>query len=198
MADPLDVVARDTVGQFFGRDVKAAIATEREVRDAIEAIYHGSHAQEQRIRNLVGDVAYSAEPDMQAGGEQVDAPDLEGELATDKAPRQIDVRVSAIATIYGEKIVLRILDKDAVNHNLDSLGFEPHLLGDFKNAISQPHGVIVVTGPTGSGKSTTLYSALTYLRDPRKNITTIEDLLSHMVDTEGASDLILTKGRPLC
>jgi type IV pilus assembly protein PilB len=93
-----------------------------------------------------------------------------------KAPgRDIDVRVSTIPTIYGEKLVMRILDTAAVNHDLDQLGFEPKLLEDFKAILSQPYGIIVVTGPTGSGKSTTLYSALNYLKDPRKNITTVED-----------------------
>jgi type IV pilus assembly protein PilB len=93
-----------------------------------------------------------------------------------KAPgRDIDVRVSVIPTIYGEKVVMRILDSAAVNHNLDQLGFDPELLEEFKIMLTQPHGIIVVTGPTGSGKSTTLYSALNYLKDPRKNITTVED-----------------------
>jgi type IV pilus assembly protein PilB len=80
-----------------------------------------------------------------------------------------------IPTIYGEKVVMRILDAKALNHELDELGFEPELLKEFKTILSQPHGIIVVTGPTGSGKSTTLYSALNYLRDPTKNITTVED-----------------------
>ena len=93
-----------------------------------------------------------------------------------KAPgRDIDVRVSALPTIYGEKVVMRILDKTAVNHNIDVLGFEPELLQIYKRALSQPHGIIIITGPTGSGKSTTLYASLNYLRDPRKNISTVED-----------------------
>ena len=93
-----------------------------------------------------------------------------------KAPgRDIDVRVSSIPTIYGEKIVMRILDSKAVDHDLDHLGFETDMLKQFKKVLSQPHGIIIVTGPTGSGKSTTLYSALNYLKDPTINITTVED-----------------------
>ncbi len=93
-----------------------------------------------------------------------------------KAPgRDIDVRVSVIPTIYGEKVVMRILDSAAINHNLDQLGFEPSFLQELKDNLRQPHGIIIVTGPTGSGKSTTLYSALNYIKDPRKNITTVED-----------------------
>lgn len=87
----------------------------------------------------------------------------------------IDVRVSVLPTIYGEKVVMRILDKSAVNHSLDSLGMETEMLRQFRATLKQPHGIIIVTGPTGSGKSTTLYSALNALRDPHKNITTVED-----------------------
>lgn len=89
--------------------------------------------------------------------------------------RDIDVRVSSIPTIYGEKIVMRILDSKAVDHDLGRLGFGPAMLKQFKDVLYQPHGIVIVTGPTGSGKSTTLYSALNYLKDPTKNITTVED-----------------------
>jgi type IV pilus assembly protein PilB len=92
-----------------------------------------------------------------------------------KERSDIDVRVSSLPTIYGEKIVMRILDKTAVNHSLDALGLEPDMLVKFRRILQLPHGIIVVTGPTGSGKSTTLYSALSELKDPRRNITTVED-----------------------
>jgi len=99
----------------------------------------------------------------------------DGRFKMKASGRDIDVRVATLPTIYGEKVVMRILDASAVNHDLDQLGFEPQLLEEFKKTLSQPHGIVVVTGPTGSGKSTTLYSALNYLRDPAKNITTVED-----------------------
>jgi type IV pilus assembly protein PilB len=93
-----------------------------------------------------------------------------------KAPgRDIDVRVSSIPAIYGEKIVMRILDSKAVDHDISRLGFDSEMLSKFKGVLSLPHGIVIVTGPTGSGKSTTLYSALNYLKDPTKNITTVED-----------------------
>ncbi len=92
-----------------------------------------------------------------------------------RGKEDIDVRVSALPTIYGEKIVMRILDKGAVNHDLNTLGMEPKLLTEFKATLNQPHGIVIVTGPTGSGKSTTLYSALNELRDPHQNISTVED-----------------------
>jgi type IV pilus assembly protein PilB len=99
----------------------------------------------------------------------------DGRFKIKASGRDIDVRVSVIPTIYGEKVVMRILDAAAVNHNLDQLGFEGVALEEFKSMLARPHGIIIVTGPTGSGKSTTLYSALNYLRDPAKNITTVED-----------------------
>jgi len=96
--------------------------------------------------------------------------------------RDIDVRVSSIPVIYGEKIVMRILDSTAASHDIGKLGFEPKLLEEFKTILSQPHGIIIITGPTGSGKSTTLYSALHYLRNPTENITTVEDPVEYRLE----------------
>ena len=76
---------------------------------------------------------------------------------------------------------MRILDASSASHDLDQLGFEPGLLDEFKTLLTLPHGIIVVTGPTGSGKSTTLYSALNYLKDPTKNITTVEDPVEYLL-----------------
>lgn len=264
MADPLDIVATDTITMKTGREIQPVLSSLREIRLTIEKVYHGSDIDEQRLRDLV-EHAVSTENEEE-GAEQdtlmenalnaLEA-DISVEEAATRAPvirfvdlllrqavksrasdihvepqefsmtirmridgvlqdmvppprkmqaaiatrikilskmdiaerrlpqdgrfkikapgRDIDVRVSVIPTIYGEKVVMRILDSLAVNHNLDQLGFDPELLEEFKVMLSQPHGIIVVTGPTGSGKSTTLYSALNYLKDPRKNITTVED-----------------------
>ncbi len=89
--------------------------------------------------------------------------------------RQIDIRISTLPTIYGEKVVMRILDKGSVSLNINDIGFEPHLMTKFKEVLTQAHGMILVTGPTGSGKTTTLYSALNYVNSPEKNIITVED-----------------------
>ncbi|MCM8819367.1 MAG: GspE/PulE family protein [Candidatus Omnitrophica bacterium] len=89
--------------------------------------------------------------------------------------RDIEVRVSTLPTIFGEKIVMRLLDKENVKLNMENLGFSPYALEIFKKAISKPFGMILLTGPTGSGKTTTLYSILNYLNDITKNIITIED-----------------------
>jgi type IV pilus assembly protein PilB len=89
--------------------------------------------------------------------------------------REMDFRVSCLPTIWGEKIVLRLLDKSNLQLDMTKLGFDPKALEDFKWAISQPYGMVLVTGPTGSGKTTTLYSALSELNQPDTNISTAED-----------------------
>jgi len=253
MADPLNVVAIDTVALKMKRQIKPAISSPREIRRAIELIYHGSDVEEQQLRSLV-------EGQVDEDGilsEEAEEPDISGEADANKAPvirfvdlllsqavksrasdihiepqektmmvrmridgmlrdmvppakkmqaaviarikivarmdiaerrlpqdgrfkvktsgRDIDVRVSVIPTIYGEKVVMRILDASAVKHDLGQLGLEPKHLEELKDMLARPHGIIIVTGPTGSGKSTTLYSALNYVKDPTKNITTVED-----------------------
>ncbi|MGA2094183.1 MAG: GspE/PulE family protein, partial [Sedimentisphaerales bacterium] len=99
----------------------------------------------------------------------------DGRLKIKASNREIDVRVSTLPTIYGEKIVLRILDASAATHSLDKLGIEPDLMAVLQKALDQPHGIMIVTGPTGSGKSTTLYACLNHVKDPTLNITTVED-----------------------
>ena len=89
--------------------------------------------------------------------------------------RDIDLRVSTFPTIYGENIVIRILDKGTVLLDLDTLGFSKNTKKDFESLIKHPHGIILVTGPTGSGKTTTLYSALSTIDSKEKNIITVED-----------------------
>jgi type IV pilus assembly protein PilB len=89
--------------------------------------------------------------------------------------KEMDFRVSSLPTIYGEKIVLRLLDKDSLQLDMTKLGFEESPLKQFKEAIHKPFGMVIVTGPTGSGKTTTLYSALTELNSISENISTAED-----------------------
>ncbi|KYF65611.1 type IV-A pilus assembly ATPase PilB [Sorangium cellulosum] len=89
--------------------------------------------------------------------------------------REMDFRVSVLPTIWGEKIVLRLLDKSNLQLDMVKLGFDPKPLADFKWAIGQPWGMVLVTGPTGSGKTTTLYSALSELNQTGSNISTAED-----------------------
>lgn len=257
MADPLNVIAIDTITLKMERQIKPVISSPREIRQTIELVYHGSDVEEQRLRDLVELEDGEDETRIEPLAENSEEDDATTEAAATKAPvirfvdlllrqavksrasdvhiepqeksmiirmrvdgvlremvppsrkmqaavvtrikilsqmdiaerrlpqdgrlkiktcgRNVDVRVSAIPTIYGEKVVMRILDASAVNHDLDQLGFESRLLEELKTTLSLPYGIIVVTGPTGSGKSTTLYSALNYLKDPAKNITTVED-----------------------
>jgi type IV pilus assembly protein PilB len=257
MADPLNVIAIDTITLKLKSQIKVVISSPKQIQRAIEVVYHGSDIEEQRLRDLVEFEVDSDEAFDENIVDDSDDNEVENEAAATKAPvirfvdlllsqavksrasdihiepqeksmsirmridgvlrdmvpparkmqsavitrikilakmdiaerrlpqdgrfkmkaagRAIDIRVSALPTIYGEKVVMRILDASAANHNLEEIGFEPNVLKEFKAIVEQPHGIIIVTGPTGSGKSTTLYSALNYLRDPRINITTVED-----------------------
>ncbi len=89
--------------------------------------------------------------------------------------KDYDLRVSIMPTVHGEKIVLRLLDKSNLSASVDKLGLDPDTFSQFKAAVDAPHGLILVTGPTGSGKTTTLYSALNELNNPMYNIVTVED-----------------------
>ncbi len=260
MADPLNVIAIDTITMKIKRPIKVVIGSAQEIRKSIEVVYHGSDVEEQRLRELVqGEVSREEDDDERVESILEESADAESdnEAMAGKAPviryvdmllsqavksrasdvhiepqeksmmvrmridgilrdmvpparnmqgailtrikilskldiaerrlpqdgrlkirapnREIDVRVSTLPTIYGEKIVMRILDASSASHNIDKLGIESHLFGVLKNALSQPHGIMIVTGPTGSGKSTTLYACLNYLKDPSLNITTVED-----------------------
>jgi type IV pilus assembly protein PilB len=257
MADPLDVVALDTIKLKLKREIKPVISSREQIRRATEVIYHGSDVEEQRLREFADTETDILAVVKETNGDSATEADISSEVEATKAPviqfvdlllsqavksrasdihiepmeksmsirmrvdgllrdmvppprrmqnavvtrvkilskmdiaerrlpqdgrfkikatgRDIDVRVSVLPTIYGEKVVMRLLDKAAVNHNIDTIGFDEKSLKEYKAILEQPHGIIIVTGPTGSGKSTTLYSSLNYLRDPKKNITTVED-----------------------
>lgn len=96
--------------------------------------------------------------------------------------RELDIRVSIIPTLYGESAVLRILDRADVLLKLDNLGFDKSTLAQYLNLIKYPHGIILVTGPTGSGKTTTLYATLNYLNSTEKKIITIEDPVEYQLE----------------
>ncbi|MFG0307311.1 MAG: GspE/PulE family protein [Phycisphaerales bacterium JB040] len=106
----------------------------------------------------------------------------EGRVRIKAEGRDIDLRVSSIPTLLGEKLVLRILDKKNLRIRLDELGFRIDALEIFQRILRQPHGLVLVTGPTGSGKTTTLYSALDLLRSPEQNLVTVEDPVEYQLD----------------
>ncbi len=95
--------------------------------------------------------------------------------------KDIDLRVSTVPTMHGESVVMRILDKGAVALNFARLGFEPNVLNAFQRAIAEPNGIVLVTGPTGSGKTTTLYTALDQLNKPEVKILTVEDPVEYQM-----------------
>jgi type IV pilus assembly protein PilB len=106
----------------------------------------------------------------------------DGRIQVNADNKMVDVRFSSMPTVHGEKIVLRILDKSKALLDINKLGFDPETLDGFKAALRQPHGLIIVCGPTGSGKTTTLYSALSLLNTPEKNIVTIEDPVEYQLE----------------
>jgi type IV pilus assembly protein PilB len=93
--------------------------------------------------------------------------------------KEVDLRVSVLPTSHGEKVVIRILDKTALTGSIDQMGLDEETLVKFRKAIDAPHGMILVTGPTGSGKTTTLYSVLQELNNPQYNIVTVEDPIEY-------------------
>ena len=106
----------------------------------------------------------------------------DGRIKIKLSEKEIDLRVSVLPTIFGEKVVMRILDSSGLKLRLEELGFEPENLAIFSKCIKAPHGINLITGPTGSGKSTTLYSALSTLNSPDVNISTIEDPVEYHLD----------------
>lgn len=109
--------------------------------------------------------------------------------------RKIDFRVSSLPIVYGEKVVIRILDSSSLKLSLDELGFEQKALDDFRKAVVAPYGMMLVTGPTGSGKSTTLYSAIREVLNDEDNISTVEDPVEY--ELEGVNQVPINVQRGL-
>jgi general secretion pathway protein E len=99
----------------------------------------------------------------------------DGRIKTDKGDKEVEIRVSTVPVAFGEKVVMRIMDPDILFQDLDKLGFESLDLDRYQKLIEMPHGILLVCGPTGSGKSTTLYSTLNRIHKPTINITTVEE-----------------------
>jgi len=96
--------------------------------------------------------------------------------------KELDLRVSTIPTSHGESVVMRILDRESIILDFDSLGFDDDIRGEFVHQLEMPHGIILVTGPTGSGKTTTLYTALSALNSPERKIITVEDPVEYQLE----------------
>jgi general secretion pathway protein E len=113
----------------------------------------------------------------------------DGRIGLALGGKQLDVRVSTLPARGGERVVLRILDKENAGIGLDALGMKPAELALLRNAIAEPNGIVLVTGPTGSGKTTTLYAALQMLNDGARNILTVEDPVEYAVDGVGQTQV---------
>ncbi|BAU48199.1 general secretion pathway protein E [Sulfurifustis variabilis] len=113
----------------------------------------------------------------------------DGRITLRLAGRPVDVRVSTLPIAHGERVVMRLLDKQAGKLTLPAIGMSPEMLATLKHLIAQPHGILLVTGPTGSGKTTTLYAALSQLDTQRHNIMTVEDPIEFDLDGIGQTQV---------
>ncbi|MVF22865.1 type II secretion system protein GspE [Methylocaldum sp. BRCS4] len=106
----------------------------------------------------------------------------DGRIKLQVQGKELDLRVSTVPTMYGESVVIRLLHKESIVFDFSSLGFEGAMLERFLNVLALPHGIILITGPTGSGKSTTLYTALHKLNTPERKIITVEDPVEYQLE----------------
>jgi type IV pilus assembly protein PilB len=141
------------------------------IRYRIDGVLHEVMRSPKRVQSgLVSRIKIMADLDIAERRMPQD-----GRMSAVIAGRQVDLRVATLPTVHGEKIVLRVLDKGTALLDLGELGFLPSTLERYRSMFEKPYGTILVTGPTGSGKSTTLYATLNQLNDPSKNVITVED-----------------------
>ncbi|MFA4992484.1 MAG: ATPase, T2SS/T4P/T4SS family [Candidatus Omnitrophota bacterium] len=141
------------------------------VRYRIDGILHEVHSLPKKLQNaVISRVKILAEMDIAESRRPQD-----GKISVKLENKDLDIRVSTFPTVHGENVVMRLLDRSSILLGLKDLGFSNENLGIFSRMILQPNGIILVTGPTGSGKTTTLYSALSTISSMEKNIITIED-----------------------
>jgi type IV pilus assembly protein PilB len=145
------------------------------IRYRLDGVLHEiAHPPQEKARALISRLKIMADLDIAEKRRPQD-----GRIRVKEGEKVIDIRVSSLPTDFGEKIVLRILDKSALRLDLAGLGFSCEDLRLFERTIRLPYGMILVTGPTGSGKTTTLYAALNSINRPEINITTIEDPIEY-------------------
>ncbi len=145
------------------------------VRFRIDGILHNIMALPMRTRDpLISRLKIMAKLDISEKRLPQDGR-IKIRLRVEERSRDLDLRVSSVPTHYGEKVVMRLLDKSKLQLDMTQLGFDQEPLRRFKDAIDRPYGIVLVTGPTGSGKTNTLYSAIAALNDPTVNIMTAED-----------------------
>src|SRR3989441_485967 len=190
MTDPTNVFAMDDIKFMTGYTVEPVVASEVAITDAIEKYYpsgkpgaggaggKGGKPGDKPATGSTLEMASRGLEELQAslGGGDADGVEVLEELQESSGePKELDFRVSVLPTLFGEKIVLRLLDKDKLMLDMTKLGFEPESLQKFEAAIARPWGMVLVTGPTGSGKTNTLYSSISKINTPETNIMTAED-----------------------
>src|SRR5437868_1979385 len=177
MTDPTNVFAMDDIKFMTGYNVEPVVASETAVTDALQRYFPSTPAAAPRKcrKAITSRIKIMAKLDIaekrlpQDGRIKIRFADGEG------GTKEIDFRVSCLPTLFGEKIVLRLLDKDKLMLDMTKLGFEPDSLKRLETAIGKPWGMVLVTGPTGSGKTNTLYSSISKINTPETNIMTAED-----------------------
>jgi general secretion pathway protein E len=147
------------------------------IRYRVDGVLHDAEAPPKRLQSaIISRVKIMAKMNIAERRLPQD-----GRIMVKVKGKEIDFRVSTVPTIHGESVVLRILDKTSIVLDIEKLGFPQDILTDFDQCIQNPHGILLVTGPTGSGKTTTLYCALEKINSPDKKIVTVEDPVEYQL-----------------
>src|SRR5947209_7000478 len=201
MVDPTNVFAMDDIKFMTGFNIEPVVASESSILAGIDKAYGSS--KEEDLNAVMQSMSEMGDSDVELQSEEQQLELAELEKAADEAPVvklvnvvlgdavkrgasdihiepyekefRVRFRVSTLPTLWGEKIVLRLLDKENLRLDMTKLGFEAESLVKFEKAILKPYGMVLVTGPTGSGKTNTLYSSISRLNQPDTNIMTAED-----------------------
>ena len=177
LAQALREGASDLHFEMFESRATVRFRIDGQLRDVIEPRRGLHSAMVSRIKVMAGlDIAEKRLPQ-------------DGRIALRIAGRPVDVRVSTLPTGHGERVVLRLLDKSAGRLDLEKLGMRPQTLARLRHLLQQPHGILLVTGPTGSGKTTTLYAALSAMDSTQTNIMTVEDPIEYDLDGVGQTQI---------
>ena len=148
------------------------------VRYRVDGVLYDAIAPPKRFRDALV-VRIKILSDMDVAERRIP---LDGRFTARFEDREVDVRVSTLPTVYGEKVAMRLLDKSVFSARLSELGFEPEMLKDFRAALRKPYGMVLISGPTGSGKTTSLYAGIGELDRSSKNITALADPVEYYLD----------------
>src|SRR3989454_1078871 len=165
ISDPLNVVAFDDVRLVTGLEIEPVVAAEQDIMTAIGKHYAGGVNLEEAMRQAVAERRLPQD----------------GRIHVAIENKEFDLRVSTLPTVFGEKVVMRILDQSSTRLGMGKLGFTPATLEVWEAMADKPYGMLLVSGPTGSGKTTTLYSTLHKINTTDKNIVTVEDPVEYQL-----------------